>query len=742
MSSALLRRSRLMSRPWCGLVCVRAGENASAKVRAAAQSVQGRLYVLAEGLWPSGELPTLQQNLASLYHAAHSAAPSVDTRVRLCDLSPRSCPPEVDTVLGWGTDEEIASGAGLSMTALQRSDDGGHGWAPKGAGDPITQYSAVCMGGTFDRLHLGHKLLLAAAAATVKPGGRLFCGCTGEKLLRDKRLGELLEGVGYRSAVVAEFLRSVRPDVKYEVGELEDGYGPSIHDPAFEAIVVSEETVSGGMKCNEKRAEKSMSEMAVVTVGLVSASDGALTDGLAHDAKLSSSGLRTALVGTVLDGGRDWCRRTAPGRPYTIGLCGTICAGKSTVSRILGEQGAYLIDCDKVGHSVYEKGSPGYEAVVKRFGDGVVGEDGEIDRKKGLGPLVFGAEPEKKKNMDDLCKIVWPLIRKRVSELLAATDKPVAVVEGAILVEAGWDTLVDEVWLVSVPPAVSVKRLCERNGFDEQAATQRVASQPSGRERIKAGKCHVLIPNFADESALRELVVRVADCATRERAKQTLSTLSETSEIAAKWVELVSKYGATPAQASDWWRRVRDRYYEVHRKYHTMEHVAELLQHCKDAAGDVAEPDLVDFAVFFHDVIYNPEAKHPANEMESAAQWREFAETCLPALDAEKRKAVADWIERTAWHMKGDATGDLAVFLDADLAALGRPEPAYCRYAEQIRMEYAHVPDADFRKGRPHVMRQFLAKPEGPYFTERAVKTFGARALSNVSKEIERLSAA
>ena len=74
-----------------------------------------------------------------------------------------------------------------------------------------------------------------------------------------------------------------------------------------------------------------------------------------------------------------------------IGLTGGIASGKSTVARALGARGAYVIDADKLGHSAYVKGTAAFDLVVATFGNDVVGDDGEVDRRK-LGGKVFGNE--------------------------------------------------------------------------------------------------------------------------------------------------------------------------------------------------------------------------------------------------------------------------------------------------------------------------------------------------------------
>src|SRR5579864_1581650 len=130
----------------------------------------------------------------------------------------------------------------------------------------------------------------------------------------------------------------------------------------------------------------------------------------------------------------------------TIGLTGGIGSGKSTAAKILAEFGAPIIDADKVAHTTYAPdGGAAYEAVIAAFGKEIVAPDRTIDRKK-LGAIVFG-NPER---LNKLTSIVWPAtresIRRNVAELRASGAKLPIVVEAAILIEAKWQPLFDEIW--------------------------------------------------------------------------------------------------------------------------------------------------------------------------------------------------------------------------------------------------------------------------------------------------------
>ncbi len=157
-----------------------------------------------------------------------------------------------------------------------------------------------------------------------------------------------------------------------------------------------------------------------------------------------------------------------------IGLTGPIGCGKSTVAGWLAEEGAAVVDADALAREVVEPGQQAFEAVVRRFGPGVVGPDGSLDRAE-LGRIVF-ADPAA---LADLEAIVHPAVRPRLVEAVATTERaaaPAVVIEAIKLVEAGYARECDEVWLVDCPPAVALARLVGR-GMLPDDARQRIAAQ-------------------------------------------------------------------------------------------------------------------------------------------------------------------------------------------------------------------------------------------------------------------------
>ena len=185
-----------------------------------------------------------------------------------------------------------------------------------------------------------------------------------------------------------------------------------------------------------------------------------------------------------------------------VGLTGGIASGKSAVSAMLAARGALIIDADKVGHEAYAPGSDCYREVVEAFGADIVGADGQIDRKA-LGAKVFGA-PDQRKRLEH---IVWPWMRSTMERRLAALRDegvPAVVLEAAVLLEAGWTPLVDEVWVVLASPEIARQRVVQRNGLTPEQADQRIAAQLTNAER--ATKADLVIENNGTLDELRERV--------------------------------------------------------------------------------------------------------------------------------------------------------------------------------------------------------------------------------------------
>ncbi|MEE9199599.1 MAG: dephospho-CoA kinase, partial [Dehalococcoidia bacterium] len=187
-----------------------------------------------------------------------------------------------------------------------------------------------------------------------------------------------------------------------------------------------------------------------------------------------------------------------------IGLTGGIGSGKSTVSKVLADLGAHVLDADKVGHNAYEPNTQTWKDVVAAFGEVILQPDGEIDRRK-LGSIVFN-DPSAMKRLTD---IMWPRMYYIVEEKIEEQRRQgtrVMVVEAAVLLEAKWTPLVDEVWVTVAPEESVIRRLRDRNNMTEEQVRARIRAQISSEERIK--QADVVVNN---DSGLDELKERVLE---------------------------------------------------------------------------------------------------------------------------------------------------------------------------------------------------------------------------------------
>jgi dephospho-CoA kinase len=196
-----------------------------------------------------------------------------------------------------------------------------------------------------------------------------------------------------------------------------------------------------------------------------------------------------------------------------IGLTGGIGSGKSTVSALLAERGAVVVDADRIAREVVEPGTPGLAAVVAAFGDGVVGPDGALDRPA-LAAVVF-ADPEARARLD---AIVHPLVRARAAELAAAAPADAVVVHDIpLLVETGQAARFDLVLVVRADQEVRVARLVQR-GLPEDDARARIAAQATDEQR--AAVADVVL----DNSGTREELAAQVDRFWTERVLPRLSS--------------------------------------------------------------------------------------------------------------------------------------------------------------------------------------------------------------------------
>ena len=190
---------------------------------------------------------------------------------------------------------------------------------------------------------------------------------------------------------------------------------------------------------------------------------------------------------------------------WVIGLTGGIGTGKSDVTRMLEGLGAVVINADQVGHQAYKPDSESWIEVVKAFGEDILQPNREIDRQK-LGAIVFG-DPDQ---LTKLNQIMHPRMARIVSERiesLRGQGAKVVVVEAALLFEAGWDSLVDEVWATDSPVETVIERLQARNGMSAEEVLKRIDSQMDRSERLR--RSQVIVDNGGDVANLESTVEKL-----------------------------------------------------------------------------------------------------------------------------------------------------------------------------------------------------------------------------------------
>ncbi|MCL2706582.1 MAG: dephospho-CoA kinase [Dehalococcoidia bacterium] len=168
-----------------------------------------------------------------------------------------------------------------------------------------------------------------------------------------------------------------------------------------------------------------------------------------------------------------------------IGLTGTIGSGKSTIAGFLHEMGAIIIDADRIGHDAYVPRSSGWHMVVEAFGYDILSLDNSINRRK-LGRIVFNDSAALERLNHIVHPIILKLINTRLDELRHARAKTI-VLEAALLLEAKWEALVDEIWVATAPEHVIYTRLnASRNLTDSQIRTCIAAHLPVNEQLKRA----------------------------------------------------------------------------------------------------------------------------------------------------------------------------------------------------------------------------------------------------------------
>ena len=167
-------------------------------------------------------------------------------------------------------------------------------------------------------------------------------------------------------------------------------------------------------------------------------------------------------------------------RSFKIGLTGGIASGKTTVANLFSDLGIKIIDADEIAHSITSKQGSAYNKIVKHFGEGVVGDDKKLDRKK-LRTIIFNNSELKR----DLEQIIHPEVYAIINQKINASQEPYQIIVIPLLIETGYQNFVDRVLIVDCSMETQLARLINRDNETMKNAKKIIANQIERSERLK-----------------------------------------------------------------------------------------------------------------------------------------------------------------------------------------------------------------------------------------------------------------
>jgi predicted metal-dependent HD superfamily phosphohydrolase len=176
--------------------------------------------------------------------------------------------------------------------------------------------------------------------------------------------------------------------------------------------------------------------------------------------------------------------------------------------------------------------------------------------------------------------------------------------------------------------------------------------------------------------------------------------------------------------------QIIDRYHEPHRSYHTLQHLAECLNHLSNARSLTTNPAEIEIALWFHDAVYDP---HQHDNEEQSARWAVQVVQGM-SLSADTGERMRSLILATQ-HNAIPQTLDAKILVDIDLAILGASEKRFNLYEKQVRQEYYWVPEDEFWTVRRQILDRFLARPT-IYNTDYFQEHFEQQARANLLQSI------
>lgn len=430
---------------------------------------------------------------------------------------------------------------------------------------------------------------------------------------------------------------------------------------------------------------------------------------------------------------------------YIAWLTGTIGAWKSYTTSKFVEIGhkngipVYDLDMDKIWHDVIwplqEEGYQEVRATIANiFGHDVQNHDGSIDRKK-LGAIAF-ADPQKLKQLNDVMELPMKIRLRR--EMY--NKSWLLLYNSALVVEAGHtDVVNNNMILVDIDPQTQTERLKKR-WYSEQEITRRVSSQYSGQ-----AKQDLFAAAMAKDhrGSLTHVAGTSKDAELEQAFNELLSHVDTFGELRIAWflTRLWAQGDAKKlfVQLRDLYDRVwngtgeRD---EIVQKlkwsYHRWLHVIACLNELYKVKHLLEDPDVIECAILFHDVVYDP--KSTTNEEGSAF----FADKMMT--ERWLSRAFIEKVKKMIMVTKdvfGSYTGDAGFMLDIDKSIVGQSPRIYTQYNKDLRREYYMYPYADFNEWRISFLEKLLKQKDNLFQTDYFKETYLSQAMTNISNELD-----
>ena len=188
---------------------------------------------------------------------------------------------------------------------------------------------------------------------------------------------------------------------------------------------------------------------------------------------------------------------------FKIGLTGGIASGKTTVCDLFKELSVEIIDADVISHELSKKGGAAFEEIIEAFEDEIIGDDGELDRKK-LRSIVFNDNTKKK----ILERIIHPKVLLSINEKIKASQSDYLIISVPLMIETGMNAMMDRVLLIDCNVETQIQRLIQRDQTSREEAIKIIESQASIESKRELSDDRIINNN---ETSIEELTLKVKE---------------------------------------------------------------------------------------------------------------------------------------------------------------------------------------------------------------------------------------